>query len=593
VFFCVLLWPVFLCSSVFFCGLLFCVLLCFSVACILLCFCGLCSSVAVFSVFFRGLCSSVARLWPAALLTALTVLMTWPQALLFGTHAADHHDVYFNMWRLGWIAHALSSQPTSLFDGNIFYPERHALTFSDAMPIEGLVAAPLLWTGVRPVLVHNLLLFGAIISSALALFVLVRRLTGSAAAAVVAAIIFAFAPYRFEHYHHMELQWTAWMPLTFWAMHRTLESGRWLHGLQAGAFVALQMLSSVYYGIFLATVVTLAAGLFLVTVRGSHPRRAARALAAGGALAVVVCSVYGIPYLTTKNQVGGRPNHEIVRYSARASDYLYATPNNTLYGKGEADRSLSERRLFPGALAVLLAVVGLLLRSPGRPALIYLVALGTAFEMSLGLRGYSYRFLYEHLALFEGLRVPARLGIFVVMFLAVLAGYGYSVLHMAIPAAARRILPILVSCILLLEYRVEPLQLVRYDNSAPPIYRLVASEPRGIVAEFPMPLPQQLPGPDAFYAYMSTFHWNPLINGYSGFFPLSYLHRLEQLREFPDARSIETLRQTGVTYVIVHLSFYEPETLGELLSTIDRQRSLRLIGRLKDSNGQAILYRLD
>ena len=42
------------------------------------------------------------------LFTALTVVMTWPQARYVATHASDHWDVYFNMWRLGWFAHALA-----------------------------------------------------------------------------------------------------------------------------------------------------------------------------------------------------------------------------------------------------------------------------------------------------------------------------------------------------------------------------------------------------------------------------------------------------------------------------------------------------
>ncbi len=100
------------------------------------------------------------------LFTALTVVMTWPQARDVATHASDHWDVNFNMWRLAWFAHALASAPSTIFDGNIFYPEPNVLTFSDAMVVEGLVAAPLLWAGVCPVFVHNALLFGAVIVSA-------------------------------------------------------------------------------------------------------------------------------------------------------------------------------------------------------------------------------------------------------------------------------------------------------------------------------------------------------------------------------------------------------------------------------------------
>ena len=98
----------------------------------------------------------------ALLFVALTVVMTWPQVEYLGTRARQHQDVYFNMWRLRWFAHALATAPSHLFDGNIFHPERRTLTYSDAMIVEGVVAAPLLWAGVPPVLVHNLLLLGAI-----------------------------------------------------------------------------------------------------------------------------------------------------------------------------------------------------------------------------------------------------------------------------------------------------------------------------------------------------------------------------------------------------------------------------------------------
>ena len=527
-----------------------------------------------------------------AVYAALTALMTWPQARQLGTHAVDHHDVYLNMWRLGWVAHALSTAPASLLDGNIFYPARRTLTLSDAMLVEGVVAAPLLWAGMRPVLVHNMLLLGAIITSALGTFVLVRRLTGSAPAAFVAGIIFAFAPYRFEHYMHLELQWTMWMPLAFWAVHRTIDSGRWLHGLQAGAFAALQMLSSVYYGIFLSFLLTLVAALLLLPTKGARLVRAARALAAGGVAAAIVCGLYALPYLATKQDVGGRTGGEVARYSARPSDYLKASPDNRLYGRGAEDFSRSERRLFPGALPFVLAIVAILLRPPSSSALVWVLALILAFEMSLGVHGYSYSFLYEHVPIFAGLRAPARFGIFVVMSLAVLAGYGYTALHDAVPAAARRLLPWVLTAILLVEYRVLPLQLVPYDNSAPKVYSLIATLPRGVIAEFPMPRPESLPGPDAYYTYMSTFHWRPIVNGYSGFYPPAYFARLHEVRNFPDDRSLDVLREDGVNYVIVHLAFYELAERGRVAEALEKQHGLRHLGHDEAGIEATLVYEL-
>src|SRR5215213_8825179 len=85
-----------------------------------------------------------------AVFALVTALMTWPQVLVLKTHAVDHQDVYFNLWRLRWIAHAIATSPADLFNGNIFYPERGVLAFSDAMLVEGLLAAPLFWLGIPP-----------------------------------------------------------------------------------------------------------------------------------------------------------------------------------------------------------------------------------------------------------------------------------------------------------------------------------------------------------------------------------------------------------------------------------------------------------
>jgi hypothetical protein len=263
-----------------------------------------------------------------------------------------------------------------------------------------------------------------------------------------------------------------------------------------------------------------------------------------------------------------------------------------MYGEGPADISLSERRLFPGLVPILLAIIGLLLRPPARIALVYVVALVVAFELSLGFRGFSYRFLYDHLSIFGGLRAPARFGIVVLMCLAMLAGNGYAAVNERLPAAGRRVLAVLVPCAVLLEYRVAPMELVQYDNVAPPIYALLATQPPGVVAEFPMPKPGELPGPDAFYTYMSTFHWRPLVNGYSGFYPASYLRRLVDVRRFPAARSLELLKRSGVSYVIVHLSFYNPADRTALLAAINVEGELQYVGHLSDGLGMAVVYRL-
>jgi hypothetical protein len=131
----------------------------------------------------------------------------------------DLGDPLFSVWRIGWVNHQLFTDPRHLFDANIFYPERLTLTLSDPIVLPALMAAPLLAAGVHPVVAYNLLLLSAFWFSGIAVYLLVERLTASPRAAFIAGLIYACCGYRFEHYSHLELQMTQWMPLGLLALH--------------------------------------------------------------------------------------------------------------------------------------------------------------------------------------------------------------------------------------------------------------------------------------------------------------------------------------------------------------------------------------
>ena len=512
----------------------------------------------------------------------LTAVMTWPQMLVLRTHAADHHDVFFNLWRIRWIAHALSTSPADLFDANIFYPDPGVLAYSDAMLVQGVLGAPLLWAGVPPVLVHNLLLRGAMVASAVGIFVLARHITGSIGGGVIAGTIFAFAPYRFEHYMHMELQWTVWSPWAFWALQRTLETGSPRFGLAMGGLLALQMTSSVYYGLFLLLLIAVVGALQLLTVPRQRLAPAAGALALAGVVAMSISWAYSIPYRAASTHVGVRAIHEVRTYSAQPRDYLVATPTNHLYGSSEG---APERRLFPGLLPLILALVGLVLLESSTTAVAYLVGLVVAFELSLGANGYVYPVLYEHVEVLRGLRVPARASAFVLLFLGILAARGTAVLTAGAPQSMARLVPALACVVILLEYRVGPLRLVEYHNEAPALYKVLARLPPGVLFEFPVPAPDSLPYLEPRFVYMSTFHWKPLLNGYSGFYPRSYLRRLDRASTFPDEESVASLGREGVRYIVVH------DDAGERVDIVERLTRLgvRPLANLHDGWSVATL----
>ena len=90
---------------------------------------------------------------------------------------------------------------------------------------------------------------------------------------------------------------------------------------------------------------------------------------------------------------------------------------------------------------------------------------------------------------------------------------------------------------------------------------------------------------------MSTFHWFPLVNGYSGNYPPSYLGRLERLRQFPDETSILQLRRDGVRYVIVHRFGHTEEAWTNIRTTLNAVSFVEL-GTFDAADGQALLYQV-
>jgi hypothetical protein len=347
------------------------------------------------------------------------------------------------------------------------------------------------------------------------------------------------------------------------------------------------MLSCIYYGVSLATLIAPVAALLSIKDRGVPWTRAVRPMAAGAALALVVCGLYAVPYLRQHARVGDRSVESVDAFSATPASYLSVPAGNALYGS-ESRPGRAERRLFPGSIVILLAITGLLLRAPSRRQLAYLLLLAAAFEISLGFGGYLYPVLHKLVPPFRGLRAMSRLGIFVVMGLAVLAAYGYAALMTGRSAAIRRAAFAVVACAMLLEYRTR-LVVAAFPNVAPPVYRVLARQPPGVVAEFPVPRADALPGPDPRYAAMSIFHWFPLANGYSGNYPASYLARIDRLHDFPGPDAMRQLRRDGVRYVIVHAAGYSPADLDAIHAAFLAAGTAELVEQ-GDGEGQAHVF---
>jgi hypothetical protein len=552
------------------------------------------------------------------LFTALTTAMTFPQVLHMRDTVHDDGDPLLNAWTLSWVAHRLPRAPAQLFDANIFYPERRTLAFSETLLLPAVVVAPLHWLGAGPILVHNMVLLSGFIVSGVGVAFLVRMLTANAAAGVLAGLIFAFLPYRIAHYSHLQLQQTQCLPFAMWAFHRLLNTGRLRDGVLMGIFTAGQMLSCVYYGLFLMPYMAVVGGALLITqwhrTRGRRYRAFIGLLVAAAIVCVAAVPV-GIAYLGARRVVGERTLQEVTESSATWRGYLAAPAINVVYGKAFARFVRPESVLFPGFVAVVLAIVALLPRrqfehAPALPRapeprtpdpelrtrFAYALGLILAVDVSLGFNGFSYGVLYDYFLPFRGLRAPARMGVLVGFSLAVLAGYGAARISDRLTSRlARRVALTGIGALILIEYMSRPIPLQPIPRGVPEVYadmlRDRGGTPDAAIVEYPMS-----DHDDPTYMYYSTFHWQHLVNGYSGFFPPSYGEMLTAARSFPDAPFIDAIKARGVRYLLVHQERMIGTRYVRMIPQLDRRSDLILVSRRPGErygqHGEISLYRV-
>lgn len=514
---------------------------------------------------------------------AFAVFQFWPQLRALNG-LPDFGDPLFSIWRIGWVFHKLvEGDPRALFSPNIYHPHPLTLTYSDSMLLPSLTTMPLLILGVPPVMAYNIMLIASFVASALALYLLAERLTGSPLAAFIAGLVFGFHLYRLEHYSHFELQMTYCMPLALLALHRFVETAKWRYAIAFGLFAAAQLYSSMYYAVYF-TIYASAVAVALIWVTRAPIRRLIVPAAVAGVLALVLAWPLVRTYSSAR--LSDRSSDVVQFYSATFSDYFQPHWRSALWGHEGGRQPRPERALFPGAVILILAAAALF--PPfGRIRLVYLIGLVVAVELSRGFNDPLYRWMYEVSPVIRGLRATARASIIGGISLALLAGFGARRLFAALrspygPRIATAVLVVLISIDLWPRLRLQYLWL-----EPPPIYHTV-SGPRFVLAELPMDGNPSARWMDTPYMYFSLWHWAQLINGYSGHSPKDIEEVQTAMRSFPADWTIDILRKRGATHVSITCALYN----GGCEPIVAKADALPVFRTVASGNWQGLPVRL-
>lgn len=520
----------------------------------------------------------------------LTVVHTWPMAAAPHRYSRiDNADYLLNAWAISWVAHQGVTDPLRLFDGNIFWPERSTLAYSEAMIVQGVMAAPVRALGGSPVLAFNAVMLAGYFLTSLAFGLLAYRWTGSWAAAFVTASAAGFNSHLFTRMGQLQAMHVEFIALALFGLDRIFTRGRIRDAVTLGAGFALQGLTSIYLLVFTSWAMVFA-GLtrFVTAGRGRRGRPAIlAALAAGVALLLLSFYLDGY-YRVHLDQGFARTSADNTGLAGSYTDYLSSVSWVHFWWSRpfvEVSRSIN----FPGITVLLLVAVAVASRqdrSNPRVSMCIAIAVGCA-AVSVAPRLPGYERVHDLVPLFWAVRAQAHIGQVVLLALALLAGFGVASLERrwgvrrGWPAAAA-IAVVLINA----EALRAPIPYRPFEG-IPRVYEALRPERGAVVLELPM-YERRAAFANATYMLNSTSHWKPIVNGYSGFLPASYVRLWTQVQDFPGYDALEIMHRRGITHVVVHEAAFIGTYGRQRFDDIGAVRSMREIAR----EGDISIYRL-
>lgn len=548
------------------------------------------------------------HLTAALVFLALTLALTNPLALNLWHSVEDKQDALLNTWIIAWVGHAAITDPLNLYNTNIFYPYPNTLAFSELLIPQGLLALPITLATNNPIFGYNLVLLAMLWLDAFAMYLLLLDWTHDVRAGWVAGAIYSFNPFNLGNLAQTQLLALGWLPLAVLYLARMLR----IHAdaprprvvtqdvFLFALFFILQALSSIYYALF----VGLAVGIYLLWWLWTERARITHyslpfthyvlRFMLSLLLTAFILIPFLLPYFAVQRELGfERRVGESEPFSASLQQYTQVPPQNVFYGRWLAPNPVKHvggyplDSLFPGAVALILAGLGLVRCGAPREKWFLPIVLLGAFVLSLGPRLYltpqqateivlPYRWLYEVFSPLRALRAPVRFDALVNFAVAGLAGLG----ALAFVTHARAWSALALGAVLLMagEYLSLPAAhsaRLPVASEIPPVYQWLAQQPPGVTLELPLLGADAQGRLDISKQYFSIYHWQKTPDGYSGFVPPRRGEIAYEMQFAPDARAVSLLQALDVRYLVVHLDQFGASA-GQMRDALAKTPGLRI-----------------
>ena len=478
-------------------------------------------------------------------------------------------DALGSVYFVAWNAHQLVRDPMDVFEANILYPHEEPVLLDAHRLLPSAVVAPVIWLTGNAVLAYNVALALCYLGAAMAARFLARHLGLGPLAAWTAGALYAFHTYQINEAPRLNVVAHAFWPLALVLLLRYLARGERRDAWLLAGAVLLQGLADNYNVLYATLLLALVALIALV----ARPALVIRRLPPLAQPALVCGLLFAPVVLAYAESARTFDYAREVPAGIDVQHYFTTAPGNLVYGHIGAPHRLQQRGPhFVGFVALALAALAMaawaLKRGPATqqsllparawvPAAAALALLFAALSLGRDVVVFGhllgpgpYRLLHGFVPGFGYIRIPERLALMVMLFVALLAARGVDV----VAAAGWRRAAIVLALLAPLEH-VSVLARTMHlpvGGEMPAVYRWLATSDARAVAEVPVH-GENLVRKETLEEYFSTVHWKRIIHGYVSYPPLLATLLRKVAETFPSEESLQVLQRVGVDTVVVHL----------------------------------------
>ncbi|MCX6055656.1 MAG: hypothetical protein NTZ74_12230 [Chloroflexi bacterium] len=489
--------------------------------------------------------------------------------------ASGHGQLFFNPW--------------------MNYPEGWNLSTTDtalASALPGVLFSVFL----GPIAGYNFAMLITFVLSGFFMYLWVKDLTNNEGAALIAGTMFAFLPYRTAHFlaGHLNLSGTQWFPLYFYGVYHLLKSGqkfslKWIL-VTVFAVGAIGFTSMYYlYMTLILSIVFVGAYLLFSKFDILSKKYFWLNMACTMLLSVplLVASIKPFIDLSHTGVIVERALEYVSTYSASPTDFFLPASSHFIFGKivGQYfNRDLwIEGSLYLSVTGIILSLVALFAcRHSEKKPLIYAawICVIVSIILSLGInlhwnnenviwkvpdlirpwigqeQTYIYLpsyWLFFHLPFFNSMRAIMRFGVFALVFIPVLSGFGFQWIQRKFSAKISALFTVLILGLLLFEFYPGSYANQLSEPAPREVDLWLAAQPdQGVVVQFPI---QE--SSDVSQTFYTMFYNKPFVGGFfNAYTPVQFSAIESTLSNFPDEGSIDLLKKLFVKYMVVDSSAY-------------------------------------